>query len=222
MVIKFRSVILSILKVLAVLLIIPLAFILLILAQGYGDVYETTEISNYGKFKGNFDNKQPEKFVKAFFPNEIDESFSQIIYHYKAKKGDTYAYECYLEFVIEDVDAYQDFIERYVDRNTSSTFAYDEDFKEFVISNIFDLQTPDPQESMYAIGNAAVGKILFSDEQQRLIFVAMGMYDGGGANTVELGHFFSRFQIDPLEYMQHAYASSYYQSLGILNKDMPQ
>ena len=218
--IKIRTVICDALKVVAVLLIIPAFIALCIWVPGYGDVYETTKISDYGKITGNFDNDAPTMFVHSFFPEDIEESFSNIVYHYKAKKGDTYAYECYLEFVIEDSDAYADFVETFIDRRLSTPFVYDSSFQEKTISNVLDLQPPRACEAVYAIGTAEIGKILFSDEQQRLIFVAIGMYDGGGANTIELGHFFSRFQIDPWEYMQNAYATPYYQDLNVPNKDM--
>lgn len=217
---KIHIVIHDVLKVVAILLLIPAFIALCIWIPGYGDIYETTKITDYGKIIGNFDNDVPATFVHSFFPEAIDESFSNIIYHYKAKKGDAYAYECYLEFVIEDSDDYADFVDTFIDRSLSAPFVYDSAFQEQTISNVLDLQSPRTYESVYAIGTAEIGKILFSDEQQRLIFVAIGMYDGGGANTIELGHFFLRFQIDPWEYMQNAYATPYYQGLNVPNKDM--
>ena len=195
--------------------------ILCISLLGYGDIYETTSISDYGKITGNFDNNAPKAFIRSFFPKQIEDSFSNIIYHYKSKKGDAYAYECYLEFVIEDSDAYENFVELFVDKNSCIPFSYDSSFIEQSISNVLDLQPPKIHEVVYTIETAEIGKVLFSDEQQRIIFIAIGMYDGGGANTIELGHFFMRFQIEPWEYMQNAYATPYYQNLDIPNKDMP-
>lgn len=218
--VNIRVVTCGALKVAAVLLIIPVFIALCIWLPGYGDIYETATANDYGKITGNFDNETPAAFIHSFFPEELEDSFSSIVYHYKAKKGDAFAYECYLEFIIEDADAYFDFTERYIDRNLSTTFVYDADFQEQSFSNVLDLQTPRASEAVYPISAAEIGKVLFSDEQQRLVFVAIGMHDGGGANTVEFGHFFSRFQIDPWEYMQNAYATPYYQELDIPNKDM--
>ena len=185
----------------------------------YGDIYETTRINDYGKITGNWVNDEPEAFVHSFFPKQIEDSFTDIIYHYKAKKGDGYAYECYLELVIEDPDAYAAFIENTVDKSKCTPFAYDPAFQEQSISNVFYIWRRNEREAIYVLETAELGKILFSDEQQRVIFVALGMYDGGGATTIELNHFFSRFQIDPWEYMQTAYATTYYQKLDIPNKD---
>jgi len=195
------------------------SFALWFTLRSYGEVYETTRLDQYGRITGNFVNDVPEAFIHSFFPESIEDSFSQIIYHYKAKKGDGYAYECYLEFVIEDTDDYEDFIERYIERESSVPFVYDESFQEQSVSNVLSLQTPEEKTVAYPIGTAELGKILYSDEQHRIIFVAIGMYDGGGANTIELGHFFTRFQIDPFEYMKSAYPNAYHQELGIQNKD---
>lgn len=186
-----------------------------------GSAYETSSLDDYGKVIGNFDNEEPLEFIFSFFPEEIDDCFSDIYYHYKAIKGDTYAYECYLEFVIEDIDSYEEFVNRYIDRNASSKFIYDDSFCEESISNCLWLFTSDDLTDVYWIENAKIGKILFSDEQQRIIFLAMGMYDGGGANTEDLGVFFKRFEIDPWEYMKTAYSSEYHEEQGITNEEMP-
>ena len=207
------------LKVIAVLITIPLIITLLILFAGYGKVHETTRIEDYGIITGNFDNDTPEEFIRSFFPSEIEDSFSDISYLYKAKKGDAYAYECYLEFVIEDADAYAAFVEKHCVRSESSSFLYDEAFHEQSVSNVLFLQPSEIEEDAYAIGTAELGKVLYSDQQQRVIFVALGMYDGGGATTEELGYFFSRFHIDPWVYAKTAYASGYYQDLGITNEE---
>ena len=75
-------------------------------------VYETNDITDYGIIKGNYDNDSPKKFVSSFFPENIEAYFSDVTYHYKAKKGDTYAYEMYLEFVIQDTEQYAFFLSK--------------------------------------------------------------------------------------------------------------
>lgn len=200
-------------------LIVVLIMILLVWIAGYGRVYETTNIEKYGRIKGNFDNDRPREFIFSFFPEEIEDDFSDISYLYKAKKGDAYAYECYLEFVIEDTAAYNAFVEKHIERSESVPFLYDEAFYEQSVSNVFDIDHPITAEGAYSIGTAELGKILYSDQQQRIIFVALGMFDGGGATTAELGHFFSRFHIDPAEYAKTAYGTGYYQEQGITNEE---
>lgn len=212
-----HSVGLATIIIISVFVIVAIVIALCVFLPGYGEIYETTYLWDYGKIIGNFDNDTPKAFITSFFPEEIDDSFSEIVYHYKAKKGDGYAYECYLEFVIEDPDEYQAFVEEHINVDESVVFAYDEHFYEQSVSNVLLLQTPRENEAVYPISNAELGKILFSNEEQRLIFVAIGMYDGGGTNTVELSHFFSRFQIDPLEYEKTAYATNYYQEKNIPN-----
>ena len=50
------------------------------------------------------------------------------------------------------------------------------------------------------IDNAKIGAVLFSDAEQRIIFFALGAYDGGGTSTDELNYFFDRFGINPWAY----------------------
>jgi hypothetical protein len=71
----------------------------------------------------------------------------------------------------------------------------------------------------YAIHYAEIGKVLFSEEEQRVIFFALGDYDGGGTDTAELGYFFTRFDIDEKEYQDHAYYTHQDQEKGILFKN---
>lgn len=201
-------------------LIVGLIMVLPVLLAGYGRIYETTRIEDYGKITGNFDNDRPSEFIHSFFPAEIGDNFSDISYLYKAKKGDTYAYECYLEFVIKDPDAYFAFVEEHIARSESTPFLYDIAFCEQSVSNVLYLQPSETKKDPYAIGAAELGKILYSDQQQRIIYVALGMYDGGGATTAELGFFFSRFHIDPWKYAKTAYASGYYQELGVTNEEL--
>lgn len=58
----------------------------MVLLWGYGDVYQTEDPAHYGEYIGNFDDKTPAAFINSFFPETIDTSFSNVQYHYKAKK----------------------------------------------------------------------------------------------------------------------------------------
>ena len=172
-----------------------------------GDIYETDNIEHYGIITGNYDNDTPKEFINSFFPVVIEENFLDVTYHYKAKKGDTYAFEAYLEFTIADASEYAAYVSAYVETGLCNTFAYDESFKEYAISNEFVLVSSmdsDAENGEY-ISIAKVGKVLFSDDEQRVIYVAIGMHDGGGATTKELGSFFERFNIDPTEYEKQAW-----------------
>lgn len=207
------------------LIIVVLAVVLLATACFYflcnpvTVVYETNDIADYGVIEGNYDNERPKKFVSSFFPKIIEESFSDVIYHYKAKKGDTYAYEMYLEFAIQDTQTYEAFIDDVVGDNASEPFSFASDYQIYYVSNYLylspaisisrDDKTKPPvvkedKSKAPFIENARIGAVLFSDAEQRIIFFALGVYDGGGTYTDELNYFFNRFDINPWEYEKTA------------------
>ena len=159
--------------------------------------YETNNPRNYLKIVGNYSNEEPQEFVSSFFPAVIEESFSDVVYHYKAIRGDTYAYEAYLEFVIEDKVVYEDFVESIVDRSVCSQFEYDYSFNSYTVSNHYELNKWDDG---LTIDFAEMGIVLFSDTDRRMIFVALGGYDGGLTNADELNFFFDRFTIEPVNF----------------------
>ena len=201
------------------LILIPVIWIIAIVTS-YGQVYETNDISDYGVIKGNFSNEEPEEFIFSFFPAELDSSFSDITYHYKAKKGDGYAYECFLEFVIKDRTAYRDFIDSRTDKTKITPFPYHKDYMEYSVYNVFDINWTNPNdEGGYPIDKATVGKILFCDSSQRIIFFALGMWDGGGTDTTELNYFFDKFQIDVIDYQWNAYINYIDQENGLTCRD---
>lgn len=167
-------------------------------------VYETNDVADYGIVKGNYNNDKPQRFISSFFPQEIEDYFSDVTYHYKAKEGDTYAYEMYLEFVIEDADQYTSFISNVIGNEVCEPFHFDSDYQAYCVANYLTLHPSSEENRPLCIEDAKIGLVLFSDEEQRIVFVALGMYDGGGANVEELGYFFNRFGIDPLEYEKRA------------------
>ena len=202
---------------LAVLVIVVSSFIYLLFAPA--TVYETDDIADYGAIKGNYDNDRPATFVFSFFPKAIEESFLDVKYHYKAKKGDTYAYEMYLEFVIKDTDDYTSFLSGVIGDGTSEAFYFDPGYRIYYVSNYLYLsaatttiyddksKTPIVKEDKTLppqIGNAKIGAVLFSDTEQRIIFWALGLYDGGGTSTDELNFFFNKFGINPWVYEKKA------------------
>ena len=178
-------------------------------------VYETNDVADYGVIKGNYDNERPRAFVFSFFPEKIEEYFSDVSYHYKAKKGDTYAYEMYLEFVIQDTQTYSNFITDVIGDNTSEPFYFDSSYQVYYASNYLTLSpaitisrnnkseppvVKEDKSKPPVIDNAKIGAVLFSDAEQRIIFWALGAYDGGGTSTDELNYFFNRFGINPWVY----------------------
>lgn len=194
-------------------------FALLLLFAMMPDVYETNNLADYGKYTGNYDNEAPREFINSFFPETLSDSFADVTYHYKAKRFDTYAYEAYLEFVIPDSASFNLFIEEYIEKDQCTPFMFDTSFTEYSISNVLEFTDTNNHADKYAISYAEIGKILFSTDEQRIIFVALGVYDGGGTYTSELNWFFSRFNIDCQFYQQNAYFTHADQRNGILFKD---
>ena len=159
------------------------------------EVYETNNIDDYGSIIGNCDNDAPKEFITSFFPEKISETFSDLRYHYKAKKFDTYAYEAYLEFVIEDPVGFETYLRDNPNTTQAVPFSYDESYMICDFSRTMDLRRPAKENGAYAIEYAKVGCILYNTEEQRIIYFALGVYDGGGTDTSELNYFFNRFGI---------------------------
>ena len=160
----------------------------------YGIVFETNNIADYGKITGNFDNDSPSDFVFSFFPKIIEQQFSNVNYHYKAISGDTYAYEVWLEFLIDDQSEFDSYVNNISEGKRSIAFPYDEKFYVFPITDTLHIEK---HKTKYWIQYAEIGKILVSESEHRIIYVAIGVYDGGGTTTEELNYYWSRFNIEP-------------------------
>ena len=183
----------------------------------YGTVavkqYETTSIEDYGEYKGNYDNKTVNKFITSFFPEKIEPTFENVKYVYRAKRFDAYAFEAWLEFDIQDEDAFQTYVDTVTKGEQLQTFVYDNTYSEYVIADSFELH-PNAQSDIdpadgYSISYAMIGKILINDEENKIIYIALGVYDGGGVRTDFLREYFTRFNIDPLQYDQGSESEFY-------------
>lgn len=184
-----------------------LAPVLFFLFQAFSpsSYYETTNIADYGNYKGNNDNKSVREFINSFFPEEISSDFENPKYIYRAKKFDAYAFEAYLEFTISDENTFQHYLKNVTNNAPLEKFEYDKDFFEYVIADELTISmSPSEQKQEtpgdYAIQYAKIGKILFNEATNTVIYIALGVYDGGGVRTDYLCEYFTRFQIDPVEY----------------------
>lgn len=181
------------------LLLLPRGCIGLILfIDGYGRVYTTNSLSDYGTYKGNFDNDVPTEFITSFFPDRIEEHFSDVRYHYKAIRLDAYGYEAYLEFTIEDRDAFTEYIRNEIPASDVVQFAHDPSFCEITVSDILDAT---PYDEYICLESAKLGKILWSVSEGTVIYWAMGVHDGGATRLEQLDHFLHRFQIDHVDFV---------------------
>ena len=189
---------------------IVLLFIgLIILAYIPNRYTETTDIADYGTYTGTYNDGFTRAYIDSFFPESISDSFTNIKYSYKAKKFDTYAFEAYLEFSIDDVAEFSNLIQSIAPNAEWKPFAFDESFMEYNIENVFIIHDPEEFEESpdHPIEYAKIRKILYSAKTQTIIYIAIGVYDGGGVGTDYLCVFFNRFGIDPVEYKQTADSS---------------
>lgn len=190
-------------------------YILVATLSGEGQITKTTDLADYGVISGNYDNKFPREFMFSFFPEEISEDFSDVSYRYTAQKGDTYACEIWLEFDIEDEVKFAEFLDESVDPEQVAAFSYDHALSDYTISNCFTLTSPeDDDPGDIHIEYAKIGKILYDEGSQHIICYALLMYDGGYSSTENFGSFFTRFQIDPIQYEIDAYDDTYYEENG--------
>lgn len=165
-----------------------------ILTSDIGSVYETNDLAEYGNIVGNYDNEQPKEFIFSFFPEAIDEQFADVCYHYKAIKGDTYAYEAWLEFTIPDKTQFASYVNEIKYRKEAAPYMRDEIYTEHIFSDELYLTQDDGK---FWIQYAELGKILVSENTQKIIYVAIGVYDGGGVTTEQLSYYWDYFCIEP-------------------------
>lgn len=169
------------------------------------DVYETDDPRNYGRYPANRKEEDVEAFLGSFFPETIESYFTDVSYHYRAGNISRYAMDAYLEFTIEDDALFTQFLSEYVDYENCTVFPYDDRFMEYIPSDpsagvLYDEYFVSKQkrdDGGYWLYYAKIGKILFSEDNNRVIFIALWAED---SSTVDYGYFFSRFKIDPHQY----------------------
>lgn len=155
-------------------------------------VYETDDTANYGQITGNHNNDSPEYLFRSFFPEELEEHFRDVQYHYKAIRSDASACEIWLEFTLDE-DAFPAFLEEHTDPAARVPFR-DEWMEYPVASELALLITEDGPNLEYA----EMGKVLWRESDRRVIFWMLYVFDGGGTEVRELSRFFTYFEIDPL------------------------
>ena len=171
-------------------------------------ITEFNSIDDYGKIIGNGSDRRAQEMFDEMFPEKIEAYFNEPVYHYIAHYGaDARAFEMDLEFTIEDADTYNGFVAQMTEGKNCEVFPYDKDYLCYTITSpwiFLDDKTPcrlcDGRPVHYHIGSADIELMLVQPKTQHIIFVAMGVFDGGGVDTDNLGWFFHRFDIDPLTY----------------------
>ncbi len=173
----------------------------------YPETVEVSDIAYYGKFKGNYNNSDVKEFIYSFFPAEIEDYFDVKSYSYRAMRGDAYAFEAFLEFQIEDPQQFQSYVNSITASENWTPFPYDSAYQEYSLDDSLRLHPccscrnyKTGETPHYHIGYANIKRILYSEQTQTIIYVALGVWDGGYVTTDFLHIFFDRFGIDPIEY----------------------
>ena len=177
--------------------------------------YETTDLAEYGVVEGTNQKSEAEKLID-FFPNKIEDYFEDVTYSFKSEKTWVYSFEAYLEFTISDTEQYEYFRKSTVKWYVGQPFEYDTSYTEYIISDIIQPSFSDEvlesnrvlyqgNERHFSIDNCDVRKMLFNDEEQRVIFVAICVGDEGFTSTEFYSTFFDRFDIHPREYAAPRY-----------------
>ncbi len=163
--------------------------------------YIVTDVASYGIIDGNSNNDKANELFSAIFPAQIEDCFLDVTYSYKATNIDACDFEIYLEFEIEDTDKFQEYINGIAPAEEWTPFAYDESYLEYTYADWYETSFS-KQYSSHHIECAGIAKVLIQPDEQRVITVALGVNDGGGASTDDFTCFFDRFNIDPLEYAE--------------------
>lgn len=171
--------------------------------------YRTEDVADYGyypegeKFHWSWSEYPPE-FIAYVLPPKIEDYFSDVQYVCKAEGIADYEFEAYLEFTIEDRVQYEAYLRKVLAGRPTQPFYFDNAYQEYVVCDFFRLDPYDSTSDKHVMDAALIGKFLFCDEEQRIIYVAMGLADGGGGTVERLSTYFPRFGIDPDVYAEQA------------------
>lgn len=186
--------------------------------------YETQSVEDYGSFPGLAEEYMTE-YINRFFPEQILDDYQDVKYVFRRSNIDEYSFEAYLEFTFDSADAFNAHVLDATEGMLPGTFAFDEDFQEYVVYDtddgfvydhlMLEHEHYDDGEVSYSIRYAKIAKLLVNADEQRVIYIALALHDGGGTSTSFLRSYFDRFDIDPKEY------ELYTESVGRMSIDTP-
>jgi hypothetical protein len=173
--------------------------------------YITNDITEYGNYVGVMEKFQDE-YIHSFFPDAIYPEFIDPVYSFRSRPVDACGCEVYLEFTMENPTQFEELVRRSTAGMQKGTFYYDNAYQEYVlvddeagcvcdtISLSKNTLIGEDGNTYHRIDYASIAKVLVNPEEQRIIFVSIYVFDGGGTDTQLLNTYFSRFNIDPTEY----------------------
>lgn len=170
--------------------------------------WETSDTADYGKFVGTRNDQVIDAYIRSFFPEELQNTFSDVSYSFRASNIGRYACEAYLEFTIEDPEEFHEYVAKIADASCWKEFTYDESFLEYTLDDTLYLSlrdTPDAEKEQYHyITEATIRKVLCSISEQKIIYTAILVSNDSVIETSYFNALFMRFGIDPVEYWQAA------------------
>lgn len=171
------------------------------------EYHRTTDLAAYGNYTGTAKDDYVQAFINSYFPEKIEECFDDITFAYCAEGADTYGFEAYLEFTINDQEEFDEYIQNIGQIGAWQEFSFDPSFQECELRDGFRLTSEEAEgnDRDYNIECASIKKILYDVEEQRIIYWGLGVYDGGFADTGHFNIFFDRFELNPYLYAQQAY-----------------
>lgn len=191
-------------------------FAFLVYWENHGQpiLYETYSLEDYGNYPGLAEEYMT-NYISRFFPNQILDDYQNVRYVFHRSNVDEYSFEAYLEFTFDSADAFHRHVQEATTGLLPGTFAFDDNYQEYVVYDsdsgfVYDHlrlgqeYTEEDGERSHQIDYAKIAKILVNVEEQRVIYVALALHDGGGTRTSFLRTYFERFNIDPKEYELYA------------------
>ena len=158
------------------------------------DPYQTSDITLYKDYPKLF-TKEIAELTDRLFPDKIEDFFADPMYSFSLSKLDS-ASEVWLEFNIEDTEQYWTYKKTILLENEASPFKYDVTFDEWALEDT--IYTGGDNEEYLEL--ATMLKVLFHDETQTVIYIALLIEGPMIYHLPEEFIYFERFSIDITDY----------------------
>jgi len=135
-----------------------------------------TDPSAYGVYSESDMTDEKSKLINSVMPAKLEPFFDVVSYSYTEINDGTHSFEIFLEVRIKDTAVFDEYTSSLASEDEWEPFTRDNSYLEYAVCN-----TP-----------AELGVILFSREEQTVIFTARGVYSGC-ENASALNAFSSRF-----------------------------
>ena len=129
-------------------------------------IHSTTDIAEYGDFPTTEYGYEIKPYTDNIMPPKIEDFFADPVYYFGYCNA-PYMHEVYLEVTIEDEETYTAYVQGLLEGKETETFFYNDEYQEYVLTDILYLADKD------SLSKSEVQKILFSDKQNKIIFISL-------------------------------------------------